>query len=160
MTTFRKNNREFSEQLFKNAAQQNSTGVIGSELVQEFLIDQTGKIIPVKFEFTGLQIDQNGLPVVQKTRVQLIQSCGHRACSLEQVLGTCSYNHTVCTRCQLYTCTICGDKLCDKDVLWLEDDSAFCPEHEKDILIANVGYGALKIVGNTLKYLCGWDGDE
>lgn len=101
--------------------------------------------------------------MVQKEKGNVLMDCGHRACSLEQVLGRCKYGHTVCTRCQLYTCAICGLKLCDKDVLWLEDGGireALCPEHEKDIMIARVKTGIARLTGNTLKYLCGWSGDE
>ena len=164
MTTFRKTDREFTETLFKNAQQQQSAGSLGSEVLKEFLIDpKTGEMLPVKFENTVLQLDQHGLPVVYKEKVNVLMDCGHRACSLEQVLGKSKYGHTVCTKCQLYTCAICGLKLCDKDVLWLEEGGireALCPEHEKDIMVARVKTGIARLTGNTLKYLCGWSGDE
>ncbi len=163
MATFRKEDREFSERLFKNAQQQESAGSLGSEQVKEFLVDRLGELTPIKFEFTGLQIDQKGLPVVHTERVGVLLDCGHKVHSLDEVLGRCRYGHTVCTRCQLYTCAACGEKLCDKDVLWIEEGGireALCLEHERDIMIARVKTGISRLTGNTLKYLCGWSGDE
>jgi|GEM_PF-6553914 len=163
MSTYRKRDREFSEDIFRNAEQQdvNGNGSLGNEMEREFLLDEsTGEIIPIKIKYTALIMDIHGMPLVQTDIGNFLLSCGHRPCSLEQVQGMCVYGHTVCTKCQLYICSICGEKLCDRDVLWLDEETAYCSEHDKDILIARVQNGALKVVGDTMKYLCGWDGDE
>ena len=161
MPTFRRTDRDFTEGLFKNAKQQQAAEGLGSEQLKEYLIDpRTGEILPVKFEQASLQIDQHGFPVVVKERADVLMDCGHKPCSLEQVLGRCKYGHTVCDKCALYTCEICGQKLCDQDVLRLEDESPFCPEHDKDLMKARVKIGLLQAAGDTLKYLCGWDGEE
>ena len=163
MTTFRKTDRDFAEDLFRNAEQQeaNGNGSLGNEVERQFLLDnKTGEIIPIKIKHTALTIDNNGMPVVQVNIGDALLDCGHRPCSLEQVLGRCVHGHTVCDKCQLYTCAICGEKLCDLDVLWYDEETPYCPEHEKDILRARIQGGALRIVGDTMKYLCGWDGEE
>jgi hypothetical protein len=163
MSTFRKTDREFSEKIFRNAEQQevNSNEPLGNELEGEFLLDNnTGEVIPIKIKYTVLTINEQGMPVVRTNIGNQVLSCGHRACSLEQVLGRCKLGHTVCTRCQLYTCSICGEKLCDKEVLWWDDERPYCPDHEKDIIKTRIQSGALRIIGDTVKYLCGWDGDE
>ncbi len=163
MTTFRRTDRDFSENIFRNAEQQGASGngSLGNELEREFLLDNnTGEVIPIKIKYTALTIDKRGMPVVQIDIGNALLSCGHRPCSLEQVLGRCSYGHAVCTRCKLYTCVLCGEKLCDKDVLWWDEETPFCPDHENDVIKMRLQSGALRIAGDTMKYLCGWDGDE
>ena len=158
---FRRDNREFSETLFKNAKQQ-SSGSLGSELLKEILVDlKTGEMIPVKFESTSLQIDQYGVPTVHKEVANVLMDCGHRACSLEQVQGKCQYGHTICRdKCTLYTCEICGLKLCDLDVLMIDEVVPVCPEHDRDIMIDRVKIGLLRTAGDTVKFLCGWSGEQ
>lgn len=162
MAPFRKEDREFAERLFKNAQRQ-SAGSLGSEQLKEFLVDpKTGELLPVKFENTSLQIDQQGIPVVSTERINIMGACGHRICSLEQVLGKCKNGHLICTLCKgrFFTCEICGQKLCDLDVILVDDEIPVCPEHDRDIMKANLKAGVLRAAGNTLKYLAGWSGDR
>ena len=163
MPTFRRTDRDFAEGLFRNARQQESNGSLGAESLKEFLIDpRSGEVFPIKFENVSLQIDQNGFPVAMRERGDVVLHCGHKPCSLSQVLGRCRYGHLVCDKCTLYTCAIngCGAKICDLDVLRLEDGSTICMEHEDDLKKEQVKTRLLQGFGDTLLYLCGWSGVE
>lgn len=161
MPEFRKTNRDFTEGLFRNARRQESSGSLGAESLKEFLIDpKSGEVFPIKYENVSLQIDQHGFPVSVKERGIRILDCSHKPCGLSQVLGRCQFGHVICDKCTLYTCALCGKKLCDLDVLRLEDESTVCPEHEKEIMNAKMKTGLLTAVGHTVLYLCGWSGTE
>lgn len=162
MPEFRRTNRDFTEGLFRNARRQESSGSLGAESLREFLIDpRSGEVFPIKFENVSLQIDQNGFPVSVRETGIVVLDCGHKPCGISQTSGICRYGHTVChDKCTLYTCEICGKKLCDLDVLRLEDESTVCLEHEKEIMNAKMKTGLLTAAGHTLLYLCGWSGTE
>lgn len=163
MPTFRRTDRDFAEGLFSNARQQESNGSLGAESLKEFMIDpRSGEVFPIKFENVSLQIDQNGFPVAMRERGDVILDCGHKPCSLSQVQGRCRYGHLICDKCNLYTCAIngCGKKLCDLDVLRLEDGSTICMEHEDDLKKEQRNTRLLRGFGDTLLYLCGWSGAE
>lgn len=163
MPTFRRTNREFAEGLFRAAHQQEFNGSLGAESLKEFLIDpRSGEVFPIKFENVSLQIDQNGFPVAMRERGDVLLDCGHKPCALSQVLGRCRYGDLICDKCSLYICAIngCGAKICDLDVLRLEDGSTVCVEHEDDLIKEQRKTRLLRGFGDTLLYLCGWDGER
>ncbi|MCH7574801.1 MAG: hypothetical protein IIA59_06720 [Candidatus Marinimicrobia bacterium] len=162
---FRRDDRDFSEGLFKNAQRQEANGSLGAESLKEFLIDpRSGEVFPIKFENVSLQIDQNGFPISTRERGIVVLDCGHKPCSLSQVLGRCQQRgrHLICDKCSLYTCALngCGLKICDLDVLRLEDGSTICIEHEDDLIKEQRKTRLLRGFGDTLLYLCGWDGQR
>ncbi|MBN4081317.1 hypothetical protein JYT44_03020, partial [Caldithrix abyssi] len=114
---FRKNNRAFSEKIFKKAEQQKST--IGSEHIKEYLIDGKGYEYLIKNEFSKL-LNQNGLPVTIREKISLLADCNCRVNSPEELRGRCKNNHLICINCGLYVCGNCGEKICDKDMLELK----------------------------------------
>ena len=110
MTTFRKTDRNFAEDLFRNAEQQeiNGNGSLGNEIERQFLLDnKTGEIIPIKIKHTALTIDNNGMPVVQVNIGDALLDCGHRPCSLEQVLRIINYKSLYSVFNKLGSSVIC-----------------------------------------------------
>ncbi len=127
---FSKEDREFQEMLMRNAAKQDLYGGTVNELAQDIVEDIIGRRRVLSSVGTMTKIDEYGMPYVYRERVGKILDCGHMAYSLEGFLGECFYGHTVCTRCQLYTCDWCGVKLCDKCVQILNDGTILCGRHE------------------------------
>ncbi len=127
---FSKEDREFQEMLMRNAAKQDLYGGAGNELAQDIVEDIIGRRKVLSSVGTMTKIDEYGMPYVYRERVGKILDCGHMAYSLEGFLGECFYGHTVCNRCQLYTCDWCGVKLCDKCVQILENGVVLCGGHE------------------------------
>lgn len=157
---FRKTDRDFAERIFRNAHQQEMSANLGSETRQEFLLTPDGNLVPVKFESAVLQIDEQGLPIVHRKLVNVVAGCGHRLCGAEQANGMCRYNHIICHKCVLYTCSICGEKLCDKDVMLLDDETPYCPEHEEDVRRLKIRATAVMLLRGTVAGLLGHGYDE
>ena len=163
MPTFRRTDREFAEELFRNARQQESNGSLGAESLKEFLIDpRSGEVFPIQIDNVSVQVDEHGFPSSTREKGIVVLHCGHKPCSLSQVLGRCRYGHLICDKCTLYTCAIngCGAKICDLDNLRLEDGSTVCVEHEDDLIKEQRKTRLLQGIGNTLLYLCGWSGQR
>ena len=128
--SFSKEDKEFQEMLMRNAAKQDLYGGFGSELSKDVVEDILGRRKDVGIQVTVIKTDANGVPYVYRERVGNVLDCGHMAYSLEGFLGECIHGHTVCTRCELYTCDWCGVKLCDNCVQILNDGTILCGGHE------------------------------
>ena len=126
---FSKEDREFQEMLMRNAAKQDLYGGAGNELAQDIVEDIIGRRRILSSVGTMTKIDEYGMPYVYRERVGKILDCGHMAYSLEGFLGECSYGHTVCNRCQLYTCEWCGRKMCDNCLNITGDGIMICSSH-------------------------------
>lgn len=127
---FSKEDREFQEMLMRNAAKQDLYGGAGNELSKDVVEDIIGRRKTISSVGTMTRTDEYGMPYVYRERVGKILDCGHMAYSLEGFLGECIYGHTVCSRCQLYTCEWCGVKLCDICVQILDNGTVLCGGHE------------------------------
>ena len=153
---FRKSGREFSEQIIKNAVQQKANGPLGNQLQRDFIVDECGNQQSTKYQFTGLRIGQDGIPLVYTESVGVVlDGCGHRVFGQDEILGRCRYGHVVCTKCQLYTCTMCGEKICPRDMVELEDGSVICHEHQTTVLLQGIRTGFGRMIGDTIRGLFG-----
>lgn len=153
---FRKNNRAFSEQIFKQSEQQKS--VVGSEHKREYLIDGDGYQLLIKNEFSGLTRDPNGMPLLNTVRIGIIADCGHKISDLDSILGRCKNSHILCKNCQsnFFSCKKCGQFVCNRCVLILKNGDTVCKDHILTVLIN----GMLKILTETLIGLFGITADE
>lgn len=135
---FRKDDREFAEMIFKNAAQQDLGGNIGSEMSRDVIIDQWGIKEEVSYRVSAIRTDENGIPYVYNERGGKVLSCGHVAHSLGEVAGKCLCGSTVCVRCQLYTCEWCGATVCDRCAVKCKNGTILCQRHEvkRKLLVA------------------------
>ncbi len=163
MPGFRRTDRDFAEGLFRNAERQESQGSLVPESLREFLIDpRTREIMPVQIDNVSIKVDENGFPISTREKGIVVLDCGHKPCSLSQVQGRCRHGHVICDKCELYTCALngCGQKICDLDVLRLEDGSTVCLEHAEDIEKDMKRTRLVQGVTHTLLYLCGWSGPQ
>lgn len=158
---FRRNDREFTERLFRNARQQEATGGLIPESLREYLIDpRSREVFPIQIDNVSVQINEHGFPTSTREKGIVVLDCGHKPCSLSQVQGRCGYGHLICDKCTMYTCEICGQKLCDLDVLKLEDGTTVCIDHEGELRRLERRDMIVRGVGHTLLYLCGWSGPQ
>lgn len=126
---FSKEDRMFQEMLMRNAAKQDLYGGAVNELSKDVVEDILGRRMDISAQATIIKTDVNGMPYVYRERLGTILDCGHMAYSLEGFLGKCSYGHTVCSRCQLYTCEWCGRKLCDNCLNITREGIMICSSH-------------------------------
>ncbi len=127
--SFRRKDHRYAEEMFRRAAQQDSTGPVGSEMRRDVLVDRYGNQEPIKLESSRIIQDENGIPLAITERVGRELDCGHIVTSVDQVLGICKYGHLVCVRDHLFTCAHCGAKLCEKDAELLPGGSVVCFSH-------------------------------
>lgn len=127
---FSKEDREFQEMLMRNAAKQDLYGGDVNELSKDVVEDIIGRRKTISSVGTMTRTDEYGMPYVYRERMGKVLDCGHMAYSLEGFLGECIHGHTVCSRCQLYTCDWCGVKLCDICVQILDNGVILCGGHE------------------------------
>ncbi len=153
---FRKNDNDFSQDLFRSAEQQRALGQLGNELRRDVLIDRSGNQLPIKHEFSRLRIDEDGMPMIETGRVGLLLDCGHMVHSLEEVLGSCRYGHTVCAKDQLYTCAVCGEKVCELDVAQLRGGATVCLDHAPNTTVDQGRGGLLGLISDTIRGLLGF----
>ena len=156
----RKESRARSEALRKRAALQDAVGVTGTELKRDFLVGRGGNKREISGQLRGIKVDEHGLPQILTESYGTVLDCGHTAYSPSDVQGQCYRGHTICVNgCFLYGCVICGERLCDREVVW-EDDEPVCPEHSREILKMKVSMTASGLIINTVRTLFGIDSDE
>ena len=126
---FSKEDKEFQEMLMRNAAKQDLYGGIGNELSQDIVEDVIGRRRVLSSVGTVIKTGNDGLPYVLRERTGKVLDCGHMAYSLEGFLGECHLGHSVCTRCQLFTCDWCGVKICDLCSIIYNDGLRICGYH-------------------------------
>lgn len=153
---FRREDRSSSEERMKRFVQQGNFGIVGSEHHFDYVVDHLGEKILIGGKFKGIVIDQHQIPKVESGIVSTTLDCSHTVASINDVNGICGYNHTVCKFCELYTCVMCGTKLCDYDVEWFQDNPV-CPCHAKEILKEQISKGILGMLINFLGTLIGYD---
>lgn len=150
---FRKNNREFSGKIFKQASQQKAS--IGSEHKKEYLTDGNGYNILVRDEFAGLEKDENGLPIIMSEKIGILLDCSHRVYSLDGISGRCKNNCLICLKCNLYTCQECGEKVCDKCLIKVDNDKVICKDHIYSLALKKAGAGLYSTIKGTIQGLFG-----
>jgi len=123
---FRKKDSDFLLEVQKNLEAQMGFEHVGQEESVDIVVDPLGSIQDLGGERSGIVSDVEGTPHVYKQRISRLLDCGHMVHSREQILGQCSYGHTVCTLETLYTCGYCRAKLCDKDVIIWTNGSTTC----------------------------------
>ena len=157
---FRKKNRTRSEEMLRRASFQNTLGVTGNELKRTLITNGDGVKRDLCGEIKGIRVDENGLPQVLTERYGTVLDCGHIAFSPSDVQGQCYRGHNICTKdCYLYTCALCGVKLCDLEVEW-EGEEPVCPEHEDEIIRMKIKMAAFGLLSNTVKALFGVEDNE
>ena len=157
---FRKKNRTRSEEMLRRASFQNTLGVTGNELKRNFIMSKDGAKTEISGEIKGIRVNEQGLPQVLTESYGTVLDCGHIAFSQSDVQGTCYMGHIICTKdCYLYSCVLCGAKLCDLEVEW-EGEEPVCPEHEDEIIRMKIKMAAFGLLSNTVKTLFGVVNDE
>lgn len=128
---FMDDDREFVENIFKNAANQQMNGpAIGSELSRDAILDRYDRLRGISQTRVAVTVDENGIPSSIRERLGQIIECGHMVTALEHVLGQCIFGHLVCVRCELHTCQWCGAKVCHDCVIITRCGLVLCPMHE------------------------------
>jgi hypothetical protein len=123
--------REFVEDIFKKAANQEMHGPgIGNEKSRDIILDRFDDLKGISQTQVSMTVDENGIPNVLKERLGKIIECGHMVTALEHILGQCIYGHFVCTRCELHSCQWCGAKVCNNCVIITRGGLVLCPMHE------------------------------
>ena len=158
---FRKKNRTRSEEMLRRASFQNTLGVTGNELKRNFIMSKDGAKTEISGEIKGIRVNEQGLPQVLTERYGTVLDCGHIAFSGSDVQGTCYMGHIICAKeyCYLYSCVLCGAKLCDLEVEW-EGEEPVCPEHEDEIIRMKIKMAAFGLLSNTVKALFGVEDNE
>ena len=157
---FRKKNRTRSEEMLKRVSFQNTLGVTGSELKRTSITTRDGREKDLFGEIKGIRVNEQGLPQVLTESYGTVLDCGHIAFSQSDVQGTCYMGHIICTKdCYLYSCVLCGAKLCDLEVEW-EGEEPVCPEHEDEIVRMKIKMAAFGLLSNTVKALFGVEDNE
>ena len=155
----RKSDRTFSEEMLKRAALQSTVGTTGNEIRKDYLLNEYGQRIEIGWQLKGIGIDENGLPQVRTENYGTVLGCGHRAFSLNDVQGSCYRGHTVCVNSPLYTCVICGNALCDKDVVRYAEQP-ICEEHRYEVIGESILMSGQRLMKNVVWAMFGFDGDE
>ena len=120
----KKRDLDFLLEVQRNLEKQIGFEHVGKEQSLDIVVDQSGSIQELGREQSSIVSDIDGTPHVFKQRFSQLLDCGHMVHSREQILGRCSYGHTVCTKETLYTCASCRCKTCEKDTLfWYNGDT-------------------------------------
>ena len=127
---FRREDREFEEGIFRNAAQQGLSGPAGNEITRDVIVDQLGRKHEISYRVTTIRTDDYGMPYMMTERGSKELSCSHVAHSASEVSGRCIYGCLVCTQCPLFSCDWCGVKVCERCAMICKNGTILCQEHE------------------------------
>ena len=136
---FKREDREFQEMIFNNAAQQGLFGPMGNEITREVVIDPWGRKEEITYKATIVQMGPDGIPTVITEIASRELSCRHIVNSAQQVSGRCKYGCLVCNQCPLITCQWCGAKICEGCLIVTGDGIPICNAHRGRRILTAVG---------------------